>query len=444
MRTTSLRRRVTVTGLIVLGLTLLTLGVVVRVAFTAQVERGLDSALAGRAQLARQLARQDVGPAALVRRVDARGVRVGLTLPDGQVFGDTGAAPEPGVRRVRVTLAEGRLAGAVLVLSADTSVLESAESALDRVLLLGGAGALLVAALALLWGMRAALAPLDAMTALARATAAGGRGGRLVPTRPDTELGRAAVAFDEMLDSLEGAEDRLRQFVSDAAHELRTPVAGVQAAAEAVVSLGPEADVDTRDRLHLHLVRESRRAARLVDDLLDLARLDAGVRLRWEPVELMDLVREHVDGQRLVAPGVGFEVRGGPVRVRADSERVRQVLGNLTTNARRAAGERGRVVLSVGVAGGFAVVDVEDSGPGVADADRERIFGRMVTSGGAGAGLGLPIARGIARAHGGDLVCVAGSRFRLSLPVERGPTRPVQDGAASTDHGAGQVGGGVM
>ncbi|EWC62218.1 sensor kinase, two-component system [Actinokineospora spheciospongiae] len=418
LRTASLRWRVTVTACAVVGVVLIALGVVVRTVFVGQVERGLDGLVANRAQLGRQLAREGVGPAALVRRVDAHGVRVGLTLASGESFGEVGGPPEPGVRRVRISLAEpGRLDGAVLVLSVDTALVDGATSALDRVLLIGGAAALLAAVSALLWGMRAALAPLDAMTRLARATAAGGRGARLAPTHPDTELGRTARAFNEMLDSLEGAEDRLRRFVSDAAHELRTPVAGVQAAVEAV--LDPDVDPETRDRLHLHLIRESRRAARLVDDLLHLARLDAGIDLDPSPVDLLDLAHAHADRVRLVAPEVRVVVSGTPTTVVADAERLTQVLTNLTDNARKAMGGRGTLTLAVTAADGHALLDVRDTGPGIAQENRERVFDRLVRfSGGAGAGLGLPIARGLARAHGGELFCLPaeGGAFRLVLP----------------------------
>ena len=110
-------------------------------------------------------------------------------------------------------------------------------------------------------------------------------------------MGRTAAAFDDMLDALEGAEhqarlaegaarasaERTKRFVADAAHELRTPIAGVQAAAEAVLQQPADAAAADRERLQLLLVRESRRAGQLVNDLLDLARIDAGVELTRVP-----------------------------------------------------------------------------------------------------------------------------------------------------------------
>jgi two-component system, OmpR family, sensor kinase len=434
-RTTSLRRRVTLTALGVLGVVLLAAGLTVQAVFTAQAERGLNALLAGRVQLAKQLARQDVSPEALVERVDGPGLRVSLRLPSGERVG----APvdrDSGLRRARAWLSgPGRIDGARLVVSADTKLLSNAQQTLQQVLIIAGVAALVLTALGLVFGIRVALSPLDAMTGLARSIAGGRRGGRLRPSRPDTELGRAATAFDEMLDALEGAErtarvseERTRRFVADAAHELRTPMAGVRAAAEAVVA---EQDPERRERLAMLLVRESERASHLVDDLLDLARIDAGLTLRSEPVDLRALAAAQLERVRLVAPSVDVELTGEPVWVMGDADRLTQVLANLTDNARRAMGGRGTLTISVRRAGPARVL-VTDTGPGVPEPDRERIFDRLVRlddsrSRGStedtprgGAGLGLAIARGIARAHGGDLRYLPrpapGATFELTLP----------------------------
>ena len=310
MNTVSLRRRVTLTALLVLLVVLPITGLAVKAIFDAQSERNLNTLLNGRAQLAQQLSRENVAPAALVRRIDADGIRVTLQLRNGQSLGAPEVEPTGEIRQVRVTLQGGqRTRGATLLLSADTSLLDGASRTLQRVLLISGAAALLITALALILGMRFALAPLDAMTSLARSIAAGRRGGRLQPTRTDTELGRTAEAFDEMLDSLEGAEQtargseqHMRQFVADAAHELRTPVTGLQTAAETLLQLGPEATPERREELELLLVRESRRAGTLVADLLELARIDAGLVLRHRPVNLRSLAQTQVDRLHLVAP----------------------------------------------------------------------------------------------------------------------------------------------
>lgn len=245
LRTVSLRRRVTWTALAVMGVVLVGVVLVVHALFGVVVTRGVNAVLADRAQLAQQLARQNVRPIVLIERVDARSVRARLTLTDGQVYGSLTPSrlADSRVTRRQVRLrSAGPLNGAVLTLAADSALLSGAQSRLLWVLVITGVGALLVTATVLLVGVRRALAPLDAMAALAGQIARGGRGGPLTPTRTDTELGRTAAAFDAMLDALEGAEataraseERTRRFVADAAHELRTPIAGIAAAAEAVL-----------------------------------------------------------------------------------------------------------------------------------------------------------------------------------------------------------------
>jgi two-component system, OmpR family, sensor kinase len=437
--TGSLRRRVTWSSIGVLAVALALVLVSTDITFATLSRRELNSRITERAQLATQLARDGMPPLKLLLRVQTPGVQAQLVTPDGDVYGQ---APEvtsqgsDGGRVVRRTLP----GGARITLFGDGSAISSMQGRLRRVLLLVGVLAIAVAATVLLTTTRLALAPLDAMTALARSIARGDRGRRLSPTRTDTELGRTAAAFDGMLDALEGterqaraaearavaSEARTRQFVADAAHELRTPLAGVQAAAEASVTAGlPEPE---RQRLHLLLVRETHRAARLVEDLLALARIDAGQQPRREPVELVELARAEAERARLRSPGVDIVIGGEPITVWADAQQVSQVLGNLLDNARRHA--TGRIDVLVAQATGSAVVTVADDGPGIPPADRERVFDRLVrldvararANGQSGAGLGLAIARGFARAHGGDLLCLppppgtSGALFRLSLP----------------------------
>lgn len=426
LRTVSLRRRVTVTALVVLAVVLAAVGFVADAVFRAQAEKDVNGVLTARVQLAQQLAKQNVAPQNLLRRVEIRGVQGSLTLPDGTFLGAADLPPDARIRQVRATLSgPARINGAKLTLIADESLVATAEQSLRWVLLGTGLAALVVAAIGLLLAVRFALAPLDAMTRLARSIVSGGRGGRLAPDRATTELGRAAAAFDSALDALEGAEQaartseaRTRRFVADAAHELRTPLAGVQAAAEALLQLDP-GHAEQRDRLQLLVVRESQRAGKLVADLLDLARLDAGADLEHAPVALRELVEAEAGRVRLTAPKVTVEVTGADVHVLGDRARLTQILANLAGNAVRAMAGRGTLTFAVETGG----VTVTDTGPGVPGQDRERIFDRLVRLDEArgqqgGSGLGLPIARGFARAHGGDLWCEAapggGARFRLA------------------------------
>ncbi len=436
LHTVSLRRRVTALSLAVLAAVLLVVVVLTDVLFASQSRADMRAQLAVRANLAGQLVGQGAGAQAVARRVAAPGISALLVTADGRRFGEldsTGAQrlPDRATRGddqvLRRTLADG----SQLTLVADTSAATLAQQRLRRTLILLGLAALAVAGVITLVTTRLALAPLDAMTGLARSITRGDRGRRLAPPRTDTELGRAAVAFDDMLDELEGAElaaraaaERTRRFVADAAHELRTPLAGVQAVAEA--AMAPQLTPEERERLHLLLLRESRRAARLVDDLLALARIDAGIELRRAPVNLLDLAHAEVERVRLLAPGREIDVAGAAVIAPGDGARLGQVLGNLLDNGCRHTPDGGRVSVRVW-SGGMAVVQVADSGPGVPRADRERIFDRLVrlddsrAADRGGAGLGLAIARGIARAHGGDLRCVEppdgrGAAFVLTLP----------------------------
>ena len=441
LRTVSLRRRVTTLSLLVLAAVLLVVGVLTDVVFSAQTRSDLRGELTVRAGLAGELAQRGARPAEILRRVEGPGIEAMVVTPTGQVvssdergFGPPGRGGRDG-EVLRRELADG----SQLTLVATDEQVTAAQRRLRRTMFLLSIAALTVAGLVMLLTTRFALAPLDAMTRVARSITRGDRGRRLGPTRTDTELGRTAAAFDAMLDELEGAERqaraaetvaraseaRTRRFVADAAHELRTPLAGVQAVAEAAAA--PELAPEERDRLNLLLLGETRRAGRLVDDLLAMARIDAGIELRRDPVELLGLARDEAERVRLLADDRTVEVSGEPVTVSGDAPRLGQVLGNLLDNARRHTPSGGRITVRVS-AGATASVLVSDTGPGVPPADRERIFDRLVRLDEArsvddgGAGLGLAIARGIAQAHGGDLRCVdppdgTGAAFELTLPL---------------------------
>jgi two-component system OmpR family sensor kinase len=267
-----------------------------------------------------------------------------------------------------------------------------------------------------------ALRPLEDMTGLARQIAAGDRGRRLGHPRTDSELGRTAAAFDTMLDELEAKEAGMRAFLADASHELRTPMAGLQANAELL--LREELDRDAREQVAVAMIRETRRASRLVDDLLTMARLgQGGVQLAVERVDLAQLAGTELARARTLAPALTFVLSAGPEPiVLGDPVRLGQIVTNLLDNARHATPPGGTVTVTVGRSGDRVLLDVTDTGPGVPPAERTLIFERFGRGDASrsrntgGAGLGLPIARGLAAAHGGDLGYVDGS-FRLDLPA---------------------------
>ena len=451
LRTGSLRRRVTVLVVAVLAVVLVGIVLAVSAVFAVQTNRDASAVLADHERIAVALAKRNVRPQMLINQVDIDDVRASLVLPGGRTFGSLAAqaaATPPGFKKATITLsATGELGGARLTLVVDTAPIVKAQQQLRRLLLLVGLIALAATAIVLVIAVKLAMKPLAVMTGLARSIARGGRGWRLSPTRPDTELGAAAAAFDEMLDALEGAEhqarvaeaasraseERTRRFVADAAHELRTPIAGVQAAAEAVLQQPPDAGHEERDRLHLLLVRESRRAGQLISDLLDMARIDAGIELTMSPVDLRALADAQADRIRVLAPELTVRVDGPRLVVWADEARITQIVANLLDNARHATNTHGHLGVWLRPAGAFAELVVTDDGHGVPPADRERIFDRLVRLDTArdrrfgGSGLGLPIARGFARAHGGDLTCETpqpgdvGAVFRLLLPIRIDP-----------------------
>jgi two-component system OmpR family sensor kinase len=436
LNTVSLRLRVIAAVMAVLAVILILLSIAISAIFIAQSNRNLDALLTGQEQLARQLARSGAGPQQIVNRVQAGGVQAYLVLRNGTEFG-TPITSSASIKTTTITLnaPTPRVDGAQLTLAIDTSLVSNARRTLRRVLMITDVIALLVSAALVAGAVRLALRPLDSMAALAKTVSQGNRGARLAPTRTDTEIGQTAQAFDEMLDELEGAEarahqaeERTRAFLADAAHELRTPIAGVQAAAETLLHHDDQLDNQERQHLQALLVREAERAGALISDLLAAARLDAGIDLDLAPVSLRTLVHSEIDRVRLLHPEATVTMSGPEVVARADAPKVSSILRNVIDNAMRAAGPEGKVHIVVREQDQFATAEVWDSGPGVPPSERERIFERLVrlddgrANDTGGSGLGLAIARGYARAHGGDLTCEdprgIGAMFRLVLPLE--------------------------
>jgi len=450
----SLRARLVVAVALVLAVVLILLAVAARVIFAVQARHTAEQLLVARIQLARQLANNDVKPQQLINRVEAGGAVATLTLADGRSFGT--ATPHGWLTRTVTLTAPAPYQHASLTVAVQREPATATSRLLTRVLVVVGLGALLLGVLLALLAVRLAVRPLDQMAATAAAIGAGERGRRLRPVRTDTELGRTATAIDTMLDELEGAEARskaaeadarqaaarMQDLLADVAHELRTPMAGVQAAAEALLHAPDDLAAADREHLEVLLVTEARRASALVEDLLDVARIDAGVRLSPEPVSLRGLVASEIDRLAVLRPGIRLTVTGPDPDLVADRRRIAQILRNLIDNAVRAVEPNGTITIMIALStvGDGVIVDVLDSGPGVPAMDRERIFGRLVrgdrhrsrgASSGGGAGLGLAIARGLAQAHGGTLVCLdpavagatGGALFRLTLPLRPVPAR---------------------
>ncbi|MET9407711.1 HAMP domain-containing sensor histidine kinase [Streptomyces sp. NPDC002935] len=235
---------------------------------------------------------------------------------------------------------------------------------------------------------------------------------------PRSEVGRVAGAFNRMLGHVEDAltkrhasEERLRTFAADASHELRTPVASVRGHAElALLHPGPVPPKVTRALERI--AAESARMGEMVDDLLLLARLDAGRPLERLPVDLTHLVLDAVTDARASGPGHRWvlELAEEPVTVTGDAHRLQQVLANLLANARVHTPVGTRVTVSLEEVGTAALLKVHDDGPGVPDDVRPGVFERFTRAdrrradgGGTGAGLGLSIVAAVVEAHGGTV-----------------------------------------
>jgi signal transduction histidine kinase len=237
-----------------------------------------------------------------------------------------------------------------------------------------------------------------------------------------------AASFDAMVDSLEEAvaqatrsEAAMRRFLADASHELRTPIAALQATIETLLRAQPPRP--RRDQLEAEVARGTQRLGRLVDDLLNLARLEANEPLRSEAVDLAELSAGLVAEARSRTRARISIVQNGPAKVIGDPDALARALRNLLDNAVRAGGESGRIVVELERSSARVRVTVSDDGPGVPPDARERIFDgfvRLDSNAGAGTGLGLAIARAVAEQHHGTLTCEnceTGARFKLELPA---------------------------
>ena len=286
--------------------------------------------------------------------------------------------------------------------------------------------ALALAALLLLRGTTTTLRPLAQVAQTALQIANGDRSQRLRPARDDTELGSMAVAFDQMVDTLdaaiaraERAEVSMRDFLADASHELRTPIAALQATAETLLREQPERP--ERDAIEATLARDAARLGRLVDDLLGLTRIET--RQQFSPLELNTIARHEAEQAADRAPTVRITVdpcQRSPIN--GDPDALTRLLRNLLDNALAAVPQTNPAInISVTPLNGSIQATITDNGPGIPDAERQRIFERFVRLNPTtpGHGLGLAIAQRIAQQHDGELICnpsTTGASFTLRLP----------------------------
>ena len=432
----SMRTRIVVSAALPLGVALVIGTVAVAAVFSAGRVHDLDTqtrvesdalgALVGNGQLPTTLP-VPAGSTLLAQVLD----------PDGQVLAATQSAsrvqpltsdagPTGGVRtdergsyagvplRIRLTAitVDGRTVR--VVVAAPLGDVRRALQALRLVLLLV-VPLLVLGATAIVWAVTGlVLRPVERLrtAAQAQATDPAGASVMALPVPPgDDEIARLGRTLNDLLDALRRLVAQQRTFVADAAHELRSPVASLRVQLEVAQTHPDLVDLSV---LLGELLQDTERLGALADDLLLLARTERQEARGRQPVDLREIA---------LATGQSAIVLG-------DGELLRRLVDNLVGNARRHAST---VQVTTSVERGRAVLDVDDDGPGIAVADRERVFDRWVrldtsrNRPGGGAGLGLALVREIARSHGGEVAVddspLGGARLRVTLPLAEPPAR---------------------
>jgi two-component system, OmpR family, sensor kinase len=428
MSTGSLRARVMLSTLAVLAIVLAAVVTAVALAYRARLDGDLRNRLthAG-AAVERAGSASHIKP--LVAGLALEGIATRIEPPAGTGASATAPAetrPSIHTRGSLFVLDQVLRDGSRVSFTASRSSINRAVTNLLIVELLVAAGALALATVLILQGTRTALRPLSAVIETATRIAHGDTKLRLAPSRTDTELGRLAASFDRMVDALNAAIEEARasdaatrRFLADASHELRTPVAALQASVETLLREQPERP--DRDRLEAAVARDSERLGRLVNDLLGLARLEAHP--TSELVDLAAIARPLVEDAHGRAPHAAINLDAdGDTTLRGDPDAIERVLRNLIDNALTAIQPTGRIDVHLRRRNGYTEALVTDDGPGVPEHEHQRIFERFVRLDPTkpGHGLGLAIARRIAQQHYGDLTCdpkPSGASFTLRLPT---------------------------
>ncbi|MEU5943533.1 HAMP domain-containing sensor histidine kinase [Micromonospora sp. NPDC047548] len=359
-------------------------------------------------------------------RVEAASAALGDAAPLSPLRPDAGQrlreqrvlpfSDEDPFRVVAVGVGTGSGTHTVLVAQSLRPANESTE-VVAAILLVGVPPMLLVVGAAVFWFVGRSLRAVEAIRRRVAGITARDLHARVpVPVAHD-EVAALAETMNRMLDRLERAAAGQRRFVADASHELRSPLATLQAGLDRL-ALTPQPGTD--DDLVRLLRRESERLGRLVADLLLLARIDErGPTLRREDVDLDDLAYTERDRLAAARPDLTVRIQLTPVRVTGDTHDLGRALRNLADNAARHA--RQEIALRVFADGGSGIIEVADDGPGVPETERERIFERFVrlddsrARAEGGSGLGLPITREIVAAHGGTVRVLAEPRMTIQV-----------------------------
>jgi heavy metal sensor kinase len=277
------------------------------------------------------------------------------------------------------------------------------------------------------WFVSRALRPISEISATAAKISAGDLSQRINSAGTQSELGQLAAVLNSTFARLETAFAQQKQFASDAAHELRTPVSVILTQTQ--MALGRERDAATYKQTVEACERAAQRMRKLIESLLELARFDAGQEVLKQLH--FDLAKTAADSVDLVQPLAGelrvkiiFEIQR--LEMTGDAERLAQVVTNLLTNAIQYNKPGGEVRVKLAGQGGLAVLEISDTGRGIASGDLPHVFERFyradkARSGAGNAGLGLSICKAIVEAHGGTIEVSSreniGSTFLVRLPL---------------------------
>jgi two-component system OmpR family sensor kinase len=286
--------------------------------------------------------------------------------------------------------------------------------------------------------IRIGMRPLKDVETTAGEIAGGNLSVRMPDANPDTEVGRLVTALNAMLSRIEGSfaarvesEDRLRRFVADASHELRTPITAIRGFSELYRQGAVQGEQPTKD-LVARIEGESVRMSTLVEDLLLLARLDEERQMEMKPINLVDIVDAAVSSARVSNPHhkIEFEKPSHEIFILGDAPRVHQVIANLLANAGVHTPMGSQVALTISQEALGVAIAVSDNGPGLSPEAQSKIFQRFYRADpsrarvdGEGSGLGLSIVDAVMRAHGGSVSVQSepgnGAKFTLFFPIEK-------------------------
>lgn len=350
----------------------------------------------------------------------------------GLPFTIPGDAGEPDIRAIARPLPSGE--GTVVISVALDSV-DRTVAGLSGIFLLISFIVLFSIAIVARSLIKLTLKPLNKIEETAAAIAEGDLSARLPQVNSRTEVGRLTGSLNTMLSRIEESfavrtesESKLRRFVADASHELRTPLTAIRGFAE-LHRQGAVVGEEKTKELISRIEKESIRMSSLVEDLLLLARLDQSRELTFDPVDINHLVKEAVASAQAAGPGYEITVlsQNDEVFVLGDSMRIHQAIANLLANARTHTPVGTKIVVTINQDELETRISVSDNGPGLSEADQQRVFERFfradpsrVRVGGEGSGLGLAIVDAVMKAHGGSVEVQSklneGATFTIVFP----------------------------